>query len=176
MYRVVWLISISGCASSISAGARGATTSHDDSSLEAEVSGGLGFGSEGFELLGKLDGSLGITDRGRPHGRVDIGGELFTLDPSGGWHLSDGIGVSFGGYQNGDLTFQLTGGPHFTVDYRSDKRERTALSIALDITVGFALRPSTFGGDGKWVGLGVSFRRDHVGPAYPILRRLFTVD
>jgi hypothetical protein len=69
------------------------------------------------------------------------------------------LGGSFGAYQNHDLTVEIGGGPHWTIDSKLDRTLRRR-SIALDAIVGLALRVHDDHGDGVLFGLALSYRFD----------------
>ena len=169
-------IAVTGCATTSSVGVQAVGTPHGDGSLEATVAGGVGLGSEDGAILVRGEGTLGAGPGG-VQGRVQLSDEWVSFGDQMGWQLRVGGGGSFGAYQSPDLTFQVSGGPHWNLQRTDLPKSLRVTSIALDATIGVALRPAQFRWpalDGPFLGLGLSLRRDQVtdsGIKYLPLRR-----
>lgn len=133
-------------------------------SLEATVAGGVGFGTEHSAFLARGEGTLGAARDG-VQGRVQVSGEFVWFGHEMGWQLRAGAGGSFGAYQSPDATLQVSGGPHWNLHRTDLPSSFRVMSVALDATIGVALRaaePHSPALDGRFLGLGLSLRRDHV--------------
>ena len=165
------VIAVTGCATTSSVGVQAVGAPHGDGSLEATVAGGVGLGTQDGALLVRGEGTLGAA-RGSVQGRVQLsdewvsfGHELVSFGHEMGWQLRVGAGGSFGAYQSPDLTVQVSGGPHWNLHRTDLPSSLRVMSVALDATIGVALRvPESHapGLDGRFLGLGLSLRRDQV--------------
>ena len=162
--RFLLVIAVTGCATTSSVGVQAVSAPHGDGSLEATVAGGVGLGTEDGAFLVDGEGTIGAA-RGGVQGRVQLGDELVSFGHETGWQLRFGAGGSFGAYQSPDLTFQLSGGPHWNLHRTELPRSLRVMSVALDATIGVALRAADShapGLDGPFLGLGLSLRRYQV--------------
>lgn len=167
--RCLLVIAVTGCATTSSVGVQAVSAPHRDGSLEATVAGGIGFATEDGAFLARGEGALGAAHDG-VQGRVQASDEFVSFGQKVGWQLRAGVGGSFGAYQSPDTTFQVSGGPHFNLQRTDLPNSLRVVSVALDATIGVALRPADSnapglhspGLDGRFVGLGLSLRRDQV--------------
>jgi hypothetical protein len=163
--RFLLVITVTGCATTSSVGVQAVSAPHRDGSVEATVAGGFGFATESSALLARGEGTLGAARDG-VQGRVQASDEFVSFGQKMGWQLRAGVGASFGAYQSPDATFQVSGGPHFNLDRTDLPSSLRVISVALDAAIGVALRPAEShaspGLDGRFLGLGLSLRRDQV--------------